>query len=115
MGIYTGWEESIKFPKTSTPPDVMGNDFEELPKKVRNKSGKEVTLADLKSLKSYVMHGSYIRPFSNNDKAKKKKLEKKKDAASEGKKKTNAPKKAVAVHGMFAEPKNTTRTARKKK
>ena len=103
MGIYSGWEESISFPKESTPPDVMSNKYEELPKKVRNKTGKTVTLADLKSLQSFVMHGGYIRPFNNSDKAKKKKDDKKKDtvASKEG------------VHALFSGPKNTKRNAKK--
>jgi hypothetical protein len=97
LGIYSGWETSIKFQKNATPPDVMTYNFEPFPDKIKGKDSQEMTLADLKPFPRFVIDGQYLRPFSNQDKQKKKR---------QADKVAKLAPATIGNHGMFNGPAN---------
>jgi hypothetical protein len=104
LNIYTGWENTIEFPRKfpideDASPDVATTTFKEFTTKGRGKK-ETMTLADLKKEKSFVMHGGYIIPYKAGSKRPK----------STAKNSKTPP----TVHKMFAPPANPSRRLAKK-
>ena len=85
--------------------------FEPFAKSV-GKDPKNVTLADLKKQKKFVMHGGYIKPFTPPSKSRKKASIPKKPVAVAGKAAAKT-KPVKPVTGLFSSPQHPTRRSGK--